>query len=136
MFAAGVEHASRQCPTAKATVNSKKVANNATDAPKHDKNASRNPDNMDEGVTGVPQVPQWNKKDTCQKKRRMYHIFGAPFWNSPFVAEHAPVTVPESNESEEDAQIKENDEEDKGNEQVIENGTEQNEHIPMFYYSQ
>lgn len=91
---------------------------------------------MDEGMTDAPQVPQQNKKDIHQKKHSMYHIFGAPFWNSPLVAEHAPVTVPESDESEEDAQIEENNEEDKGTEQVIENGVEQNEHTPMFYYSQ
>ena len=85
---------------------------------------------MDEGMTSAPR----NKKDT-QKKRRMYHIPGTPFHNSPFVTEHAPVTVPESSESEEDAQINESDDKDRGNEHVIENGMEQNEHIPMFYYS-
>ena len=72
----------------------------------------------------------------------MCHVFGTPFSNLPLVAEHAPVTVPESSESEEDTQIEEEegpDEEDKGNdsEQVIDNGAERNEHIPStFYYSQ
>ena len=41
------------------------------------------------------------------------------------VVEHAPVIVPDSGDSEGDAQVEENegDEEDEGNEQVIENGT-------------
>ena len=41
------------------------------------------------------------------------------------IVEHAPVIVPDSHKSEGDTQVEENegDEEDKGNEQVIENGT-------------
>ena len=53
--------------------------------------------------------------------------------------EHAPVTVTESDSSEGNAQIEENkrDEEDKGTELVIENGTKWDEHIPfIFYYPQ
>ena len=68
-FAVGVEHTSGQRPKAKATANKNKAA---TNAPKQDKITGRNPDNMDEGTTDVPQVLRQSQKDTRQKKRRMY----------------------------------------------------------------
>ena len=61
--------------------------------------------------------------------------FWCTFPDLILVVEHAPVIVPDSSDSEGDAQVEENEggEEDEENEQVIENGAKQTERIPSMF---